>query len=148
MRMTNIAAAWVTVCFCLVAPAQAQLRIDWAGAAAQTAQGGVGARSAAVASGGRASIVARRAIVSDGQGDAVGASGSAFATSSGVHGIRTRSFERASDGSASGERSTRITNASTGVTVDGTSSYTKGSGASRSVSCTDAAGNAVACGPR
>ena len=59
----------------------------------------------------------------------------------------TRSFTRSADGStASAARSTTATNANTGVTYDGSSSWTKGSGFSRSGSCTDSAGNTVTCG--
>jgi hypothetical protein len=59
------------------------------------------------------------------------------------------SFTRSADGSsASGERSTSVSNTRTGVTFDGSTSYAKGSGFSRSASCTDAAGNTVSCGNR
>lgn len=85
---------------------------------------------------------------SDGQGN-VSASGSGgFATSSGVMGRRGGSFARNADGSVSAERNTTATNANTGVGFDGSTTYTKGSGVSRSASCTDAAGNSVTCGPR
>jgi len=51
-----------------------------------------------------------------------------------------------SDGQGNLNASSTATNANTGVTYDGSTTYTKGSGISRSAGCTDAAGNAVTCG--
>ena len=119
-------------------------------------------------------VAGHRGLVSDGQGNIRGARGNAFATANG-EGLRTQrfsrnadgslsasgqaqasgtlgqaersgSFTRSADGSASGERSTRITNSNTGVTLDGATTYTQGSGVSRSASCRDASGQSVACG--
>ena len=118
----------------------------------------------------------RRGAVADGQGNAAGRSVAGFDTANG-QGLRTRSFERhadgsakagsdariegtrgsaerhadyarTSDGSATASRTTSATNAGTGMTVDASSTWTKGSGASRSVSCTDASGKSVDCRPR
>ena len=51
------------------------------------------------------------------------------------------------DGStASATRNTTATNANTGVSYDGSTTWTKGSGFSRSGSCTDSGGNTVTCG--
>lgn len=70
-----------------------------------------------------------------------------MSTANGGSAERSGSFTRSADGSsASGARSTTVNNAPTGVTFDGQTTYTKGSGFSRSASCTDAAGNTVACG--
>lgn len=116
----------------------------------------------------------QRGLVTDGQGNIRGARGGAFATANG-EGLRTQrftrntdgsvsatgqanasgtlgsaersgSFARSADGSAHGERSTSVTNAATGVTLDGSTSYTAGQGITRSASCTDAAGRTVTCG--
>lgn len=116
----------------------------------------------------------RQAIVGDGAGNVAGANQGAFTTQSGAQGARSSrfkrgadgsvqadshgavsgdkgsaqrdaSFTRTADGSASGERTTTATNNKTGVTYDASTSYSKGSGISRSASCTDASGNSVAC---
>jgi len=70
-----------------------------------------------------------------------------MSTANGGGAERSGSFTRSADGSsASGARSTTVNNARTGVTFDGQTTYTKGSGFSGSASCTDAAGNKVTCG--
>jgi hypothetical protein len=119
----------------------------------------------------------RGALRGDGSGNAHGAAGSGFSTDAGGQGLRTRSFNRGSDGSisaqsqghvttangasassqnsftrnadgtAAGERNATVTGAN-GTTFDGSTTYTKGSGFSRSASCRDAAGNTVSCAPR
>lgn len=153
---------------------QAEPRFRSFGVAGQTVQGGLAGRSAFASHGDRGAIAGQRGIVGDGQGNVAGASAGGFTTESGGHGQRTRRFSRSSDGSASasgqgsvsgqngsanrsgsftrnadgsasGERSTTATNANTGVTFDASTSYTKGSGVTRSATCTDAAGNTVAC---
>jgi hypothetical protein len=93
-----------------------------------------------------ANAASRRHISADGQGNVNAVGGSGFSTAAGSTGLHTRSFNRSADGSASGQGNTTLTNANTGVTLDGNTTYTKGSGITRSVSCKDAAGNAVACG--
>jgi hypothetical protein len=61
----------------------------------------------------------------------------------------SKTYTRSADGSnASAERNTTATNSQTGVTYDGTTTWTKGSGLSRSGSCKDSAGNTVTCGAR
>lgn len=132
-------------------------------------------RGAAVQGAGGAAA-GQRGVVADGQGNAQGATRSGFTTQAGAHGQRTGNFQRSADGSvnangqasatgrnggsaersasldrnadgsASGRRSTTATNANTGVTFDGQTTYTKGSGVSRTGSCTDASGQSVTCG--
>jgi hypothetical protein len=120
----------------------------------------------------------QRRLVTDGSGNVNAAAGSGFNTAAGGQGLRTRSFNRDADGSvsargqgsatgatgasaqrsgsytrsadgssASGERNTPVTGAN-GGTVDGSTTYTKGSGFSRSASCKDSSGNTVSCTPR
>lgn len=89
----------------------------------------------------------RAGVRSDGNGNVHGAAGSGFSTDAGGQGLRTRSFNRSSDGSVSAQSQGHATTAN-GTTFDGSTTYTKGSGFSRSASCRDAAGNAVSCAPR
>jgi hypothetical protein len=102
--------------------------------------------SAAASRVGDAAAGGRRGIATDGQGNVDAAAGSGFVTANGVRGQRSVRYTRSSDGTASAERNTTATNPNTGVTFDGSTTYTKGSGASRNASCTDASGNAVNCG--
>jgi hypothetical protein len=51
---------------------------------------------------------------------------------------------RTPDGDVSGERSTSATGAQ-GNTYQGQTSYSKGEGIEHSATCTDAAGNTIAC---
>jgi hypothetical protein len=158
------------------APAQADGLVA-RGAIHQTAQGGLAARSAVASDGPLGAATGQRRVFGDGQGNVVGASSSAFTTDAGGHGARSARYDRNADGSASasanasangqngsaernaswtrnadgsasGSRNTTVTNANTGVTYDGATTYSKGSGLSRSASCTDAAGNSVSCGRR
>jgi len=134
-----------------------------------------GLRSNFAAHGSHGAAAGQNGVVADGQGNATGAARSGFTTAPGGQGLRwaqfnrtsdgavnasgqatasgtngsaerSGSFTRSADGSASGERSTTLTNTNTGTTFDGSASYTKGSGITRSASCKDAAGNTVACG--
>jgi len=59
---------------------------------------------------------------------------------------RDATYNRDAEGSASAQRTTPATNKESGVTYTGSSTWEKGSGASRQGSCTDASGNTVACG--
>jgi hypothetical protein len=93
-----------------------------------------------------AAFAGQRGLVSDGQGNVDAGAASAFTTANGSHGQRTTRVSRSADGTASAERNTSATNANTGVTFDGSTTYTKGSGVSRSASCRDANGNTVTCG--
>jgi hypothetical protein len=144
---------------------------------AQRSNGGIVGQSNVAAQGSRGTFRGLRGVVSDGEGNVSGATGSAFATAGGGQGSRSARFDRTSDGAitatgqasasgangsadrsgsftksadgaASGERSTTLTNANTGVTFAGSTTYTKGAGFSRSASCKDAAGNTVSCGSR
>jgi hypothetical protein len=133
------------------------------------------ARKTFNAQGSNGALAAQRGLVADGQGIVNAGSAGAFNTANG-QGLRTSKFQRSSDGSinassqanangtngsasssssftrsadgssASGSRNTSVTNANTGVSYDGSTTYTKGSGFSRSGSCTDASGNTVTCG--
>ncbi|TFZ05931.1 hypothetical protein EZ313_04570 [Ramlibacter henchirensis] len=112
------------------------------------------------------------------QGELAGASARGFSTASGGQGLRVGKVQRQADGSASAsmnasattsqggtyerqgtysrdaqgngtaQRSTQMTNAQTGVTMDASRAYTSGSGVSRSATCHDASGNTVSCGSR
>jgi hypothetical protein len=123
-------------------------------------------------------LSARRGFAADGQGNAGAATGTGFTTAAGGQGARlgkvnrssdgsvnasgqsgfetagggsvdrSGSYTRQADGTASGERSTTATNANTGMTFDGSTTYAKGSGVSRSGSCKDASGTTVSCGKR
>jgi hypothetical protein len=157
--------------------AHAQLRIDAHAGAVQTAQGALGARSGFAAQGSNGVAAGRRGFVADGQGNVDGAAASGFTTAGGAQGGRSARFSRSADGSttasanasasgqngsaersgswnrnadgsASGQRQTTLTNSNTGNTFDASTTYTKGSGFSRSASCKDAAGNTVTCGAR
>ena len=112
-----------------------------ANAHAQTSSGArVAGRTA------NAAFAGQRGVVSDGQGNVDAGAASTFTTVNGSHGQRTARMSRSADGTASAERNTSATNANTGVTFDGSTTYTKGSGVSRSASCRDANGNTVTCG--
>ena len=124
-----------------------------------------------------AAAAGQRGLVADGNGQVAAGSAGGFSTDAGGQGQRTRRFQRSADGSAtasghagasgpngsasrdgsytrsadgtaSGERDTTVTNARTGVTWDGSTRYSQGAGFSRSLSCTDAAGQPVSCGGR
>jgi hypothetical protein len=124
-----------------------------------------------------AAAAGQRAVVADGNRHVAAGSAGGFSTDAGGQGQRTRRFQRSADGSATadghasasgpngsasrdgsytrnadgtayGERDTTVTNARTGVTWDGSTRYGQGAGVSRSLSCTDAAGQAVSCGRR
>ena len=139
--------------------------------------GGNAAYASGAVQGSRGTFRGVRAASGDGQGNAWGAGGSAFTTSSGALAARGATFERSADGavsanarsgasgvngsyersgsfnksadgSASGTRNTSINNANTGVTLKGSTTYTKGEGMSRTASCNDASGNSVTCGSR
>jgi hypothetical protein len=139
--------------------------------------GGNTAYASGAAHGSRGTFRGVRAASGDGQGNAWGTGGSAFSTSSGAQGARGATFERSADGTvsanarsgasgvngsyersgsfnksadgnASGTRNTTVNNANTGVTMNGSTTYTKGEGVSRTASCKDASGNSVTCGSR
>lgn len=168
-------AACLALVMLAATPAHAEDVVRAAGRAAGSAQGPWAGRSAFTAHGDHLSAAGQRRFAADDQGNASAVSGSGLRTTAGGQGLRTRSFNRSADGSvaahnqasattahggsassqssltryadgsASGERGTTLTNADTGVTFDGSTSYTKGSGFSRSASCKDAAGS-VSCG--
>lgn len=58
------------------------------------------------------------------------------------------SASRSADGTVQQSRNTTLTNASTGNTMNVSESYSKGSGVTRSASCSDASGNAIPCPSR
>ncbi len=158
-------------------PAQAEPVAGARGGEFLATQGGFAARSGAAVQSNHGSAAGRRAVAGDAQGNLASHSTGSFALDNGVQGSRARTFNRSADGSvnangsasangangsasrggsytrsaegsASGARTTSATNANTGNTFDATTTYTKGEGASRTVSCTDAAGNTVTCGSR
>ena len=108
---------------------------------AQTANGARAAGRTA-----NAAFAGQRGVVSDGQGNVDAGAAGAITTANGSRAQRTSRVTRSADGTASAERNTSATNANTGVTFDGSTTYTKGSGVSRSASCRDANGNTVTCG--
>ena len=89
-----------------------------------------------------------RRVASDGNGNVKSAGARGFRTESGAYGRQSGSFTRNEDGSASGQRSTKAYNPNTGNTFEGSTTYTKGEGVSRSASCKDSSGNTVTCGDR
>jgi hypothetical protein len=111
-----------------------------------TAAGGVAARSAGSYNGSNIDAAGQRRLRADGQGNVNASASSALSTVNGSTASRTARFSRSADGTASGQRSSTATNADTGVTWNGSTTYTQGSGVSRSGGCTDAAGNTVTCG--
>lgn len=172
-KLTPIAVVCAAVTAFTAPVAQADALFNSRGVVEQTAQGGFAGRSAG-ARGDRGALGRRQGITADGQGNARGAAQEGFTTDSGAYGARGRSFDRSADGAvsasgqgrasgsngsaersgsftrdadgtASGEHRTTATNANTGVTFDANTTYSKGSGVSRSASCADAAGNAVDC---
>jgi hypothetical protein len=111
-----------------------------------SANGGLAVRSAGAVNGGRVDGAGQRRLSGDGQGNLQAQGSAAFSTANGSSGARSARFTRNADGSASGERSSTATNAATGVTFNGTSTYIQGAGVSRSAGCIDASGQAVSCG--
>jgi hypothetical protein len=107
---------------------------------------GVARRGATFTTGNGTQGAATRAV-SRGEDGAIGAGGRTAV--SGEHGSAqsSRRFARSADGQASAQRQTTATNADTGVTFEGSTAYTQGSGVSRSGSCRNAAGETVTCGP-
>jgi hypothetical protein len=156
--------------------ARAQPIVELQRAANQNAQGGTSLRAVANVNGSRLDASARQRLVSDGQGNVKAAGARSFATAAGGQGTtsarlrrqadgsvdasrqgsvttadggsaqRETTYTRNADGQGSAERSTSATNARTGVTYEGSATWTRGQGRSRSGTCTDAAGNAVTCG--
>ena len=114
-----------------------------------------------------------RGYTTDGAGNGTAASGGAFKTASGATGARASTTTRNADGSAShqggftatgakgtvdssgnvtkgadgsvnGSRTTTATGAN-GTTYNGSTTYSKDTGVQHTGTCTDAAGNTVAC---
>lgn len=164
-----------TVLFAASLATQAQPAVDVSRSTRQGVDGSLTARGATQFNGSQLDSVRRGNGISDGQGNAAARRGGAFTTADGTQGQRStqyrrsddgsvdasrigsvsgdkgsaegsRSFERGADGEASGQRSTTATRAETGVTYEGSTTYTKGSGFSRSASCVDASGATVTCG--
>lgn len=117
------------------------------GAAVAHADPVLRARSAGTFNGNNVDAAGARRVITDGSGNVNARSSSAVTTANGSTGSTSKRFTRnADDGTASGERNTTATNANTGVTYNGSTTYTKGEGVSRSGGCTDASGNSVTCG--
>jgi hypothetical protein len=157
-------------------PAPAQPALDAHARTFQAAEGGRAAHAGGTVNGSRLKASRQQGAAADGQGNLAAGKSGGFTTEAGGQGLRNRKFKRNADGSinasgqgavttanggsaersgsftrdadgnASGERSTTATNANTGVTMDASTSYSKGSGVSRSTTCHDAAGNTVSCG--
>ena len=123
------------------------------------------------------SLAQRRVIRSDGAGNARAVSGSAFRTPGGGSGARgattyygadgtvqhqsgvkasgsrgsvnsTGGYTRNADGTLSQNRNTGITNAATGNSYQGSTSYDASNGLSHSATCYNAAGDVIACPSR
>lgn len=178
IRLSELVAACVALAALSAPTAQAQRLADAHARAVQTAGGGLAANSGATFRGDRVAAGRQQNLASDGQGNVAAGSAKGFSTDSGARGSRSGKFKRTSDGAvnasgqgsastangssadrsgeftrnadgtASGQRSTTATNANTGVSLDASTTYTKGSGLSRSATCTDSAGNTVSCGSR
>jgi hypothetical protein len=169
-----LAAVCATIVSVNVPMAQADTALKARGTVAHSAEGGTAARSSLATRGSHGALAGNRGLVANGEGNAAGGATSGFTTDSGGQGLRARKFKRSDDGSfnasgqsrasgangsadrsgsftrnadgtASGEQSTTMTNANTGVTFDASTTYDKGSGASRSASCKDASGSTVPC---
>jgi hypothetical protein len=134
------------VSFAWLAMAHADPQVHANRAVNQTAQGGLALRSGGAFNGNNVDAAGQRRLLTDGQGNVSASGNSGFTTASGSTGNRSTRFTRNADGTATGERNTTATNANTGVTLDASTTYTQGSGISRSATCKDAAGNTVACG--
>ena len=148
-----LAVAYAAIALFNVSVAQADPVLRTRGTVAQTEEGGLAARSSLATHGSNGALTAQRGLVADGEGNVAGGAASGFTTDSGSHGLRTRKFHRSADGTvnangqssasgangsadrsggfthnvgdtASGERSTTITNANTGVTFEGSTTYT------------------------
>lgn len=118
-----------------------QRRVTSDGQGNGTAVGGGRFEAANGAQGQRGARVKRSAdgsVNADAQGS--------LTTANGGTAERDAHYTRNADGSASASRSTSATNARTGVSYDGSTTWTKGQGLSRSGSCKDASGNTVTCG--
>jgi hypothetical protein len=156
--------------------AQAQPIVNGQRVTGQTAQGGPALRAVGSVNGSHVDAAGQRRLAGDGQGNVAAAGGGSYSTAAGGQGARSTRFKRQDDGSvdasrqgslttanggtaardasytrnadggASAERNTSATNARTGVSYDGSTTWTKGQGLSRSGSCTDASGNTVTCG--
>lgn len=171
----TIAVACVAIAGFSALVAQAEPLLNGKRIVNETAAGGLSARAAGSIQSSTLDAAGQRRVFGDGQGNVAGTRSGAFTTAGGAEGARSLRFKRSddgsvnassqgsvngangsadrsasytrnADGSASGERSTTATNANTGVTLDASTTYTKGSGFSRSASCKDAAGNTVTCG--
>jgi hypothetical protein len=148
-----------------------------AAGAKPNAAGGTTAGRAAAGSGRNGGAYARGAgVATDAQGNAVGGSAAAVQTANGGQAARAGAFQRNADGSATrqggfaasgqngaaqssggvtrsadgtfaGARSTQATNANTGNSYAGETTYSN-EGASHSGTCTDADGNAIDCPQR
>jgi hypothetical protein len=146
MKRTTTRALALAALACLASVgAHAEPTFHSRGHATQGADGGGIARSARAVEGSRGKAAGQRAIVADGQGNVKAAGAGGFTTESGAQGYRSGSFTRNEDGTASGQRSTTVTNAD-GKTFEGSTTYEQGSGVTRSATCKDAAGNTVSCG--
>jgi hypothetical protein len=176
-KLTSIAVVCTAVLSFTSVAAQAEGRARARGAAVQADGGARAARSGRAVAGDYGAAGGQRAFAADGEGNASGAARGGFTTESGARGgrygefnrsddgsfsangnasaegdyrsaDRSSSFNRDADGNASGERSTTLTNKQTGNTFEGSTTYEKGEGVSRSAACTDASGNGIDCGSR
>jgi hypothetical protein len=140
-------------------------------------QGGSTAGVNRYRSGENGSFAQRRVIRSDDSGNARATSGSAFRTPNGGNGVRgattyygadgsvqhksgvnangsrgslnsTGGYTRSADGTLSQERNTGITNAATGNSSQGSTSYDASNGVSHGATCYNAAGDVIACPSR
>jgi hypothetical protein len=134
-----------TALACLAAQADPTInrnaRINGDGSGHGIAQRGGTFTTANGAEGGRSQRLVR------GEDGAVRATSRAGVSGDNGSAASSKTYTRSADGStASAERNTTATNNNTGVTYDGQTTWTKGSGLSRSRSCKDSAGNTVTCG--
>lgn len=95
--------------------------------------GGVGGRAGHTTVGADGSVEHRSGVATSGAKGSVSSQGSS---------------QRDADGNVTGARTTNATNAATGNSYQGQTSYDKATGVSHSASCFDAAGNAIACPSR
>jgi hypothetical protein len=146
--MIKMTTSFVLACSalaCLAAHADPALhrnaRVNGDGSGHGIAQRGGTFTTANGAEGGRSQRLVR------GEDGAVRATSRAGVSGDNGSAASSKTVTRSADGStASAERNTTATNNHTGVTYDGQTTWTKGSGLSRSGSCKDSAGNTVTCG--
>ena len=174
LSLTALGLALVGAGFTASFAEAATRRVEHANA---NAQGGVTATAVGVHQGASGSAARRRAVKTDGQGNATVVSGAAVKGANGATAVRAGKTTVAADGSAQHQsgisaqsakgsvqssgsasrdaagnvtqaRSSTVTSAATGDTMKTNSSYSKDTGLTHSASCFDAGGASITCPTR